>query len=110
MKTSKIASILIATIAAIACFPSFASAQAPATAAPVCPARYEPMHGLCYNKASGDMVQAATAVSTPALTDANCRAGYTILLETMCYSKVTGDIELPNTAPRIVVQAPGKTN
>lgn len=108
MNTSKSASILISGLAAIACFPNFVSAQAPATSAPGCPARYEPMHGHCYNNTSGDVVLAETPVSIPAFTDANCRAGYTILLETVCYSNVTGDIELPNIELKILVQATGK--
>lgn len=100
-------SILIRTFAAIAGLATSASAQVPTAATPVCPARYEPMNGLCYNRMSGDVVMAEIAAAAPVLTDANCRAGYAILFETMCYSRTTGDIEFASSlAPQRAAELP----
>jgi hypothetical protein len=108
MLTSTRASILISTLVAAASLSSHTSAQAPAIPTPVCPARYEPMDGHCYDTTSGDIVLAGASRSTserPSQASlaaartgksANCRAGYAILFKTLCYSHLTGDIELPD--------------
>ncbi len=120
MNTIARASILISTLAAAACLSTAASAQAPGIQAPACPARYEPLSGFCYDKISGDIVVAQTASSPLAFNEASCRAGYAILFETLCYSNVTGDIEvasgpapertgkLPDDKAQIVVHATSK--
>lgn len=105
MNSSTRASILISTLAPIACFPTFASAQAPVTATPICPARYELLDGLCYNKTSGDIVLTEMSAATRVYTNANCPAGYTILLETLCFSSKTGDIMFAEDKPGMAVQA-----
>lgn len=107
MTTKTRASILIAGLAGMACLSNTASAQVPADPASSCPARYEAMDGHCYDKFSGDIVLAERRLSIPAFTAADCRAGYTILFGTLCYSQATGDIELPDDKPRMAFQATG---
>ena len=105
MNTIARAARLISTLAAAASLSTAASAQALATSGPVCPARYEPMNGLCYDMASGDVVFAEASQSTAqigpkpstsatAMMTANCPTSYAFLYDTLCYSSVTGDIQV----------------
>jgi hypothetical protein len=57
------------------------------------------MDGLCFNKASGDIVLAKAPAAALAFTNANCRAGYEIIFETLCFSNTTGDVVFAEEAP-----------
>jgi hypothetical protein len=92
LKTCSIKSTIAFAAIAITGLATSAMAQAQAVPTSTCPARYEPMDELCFNKASGDIVLAKTPAALPTFTNANCRAGYEIIFETLCISKTTGDI------------------
>ena len=118
LKSSIKTTMVFAAIAACA-LAAAPIAQAQSAPASTCPARYEPMDGLCFNKTSGDIVQAEASGLAPErqreapaaariLTDANCQAGYAILLNSLCFSRTTGDIVLADDTPSATIQAASK--
>jgi hypothetical protein len=87
MKCPTRVSTLIATLATITCFSASASAQAPASSAPGCPASHFKLESIWYNGVTKSVVSASTETK-----DSADRTGW--ILGDLCQHNDTGDVQI----------------
>jgi hypothetical protein len=84
--------IAFAAIAISVCS-SWTAAQPQSPADPGCPAGYGSMGSLCFNSATGDVVNASAPVASRVASELGCRPEYW-RVGALCFNSSTGDVEL----------------
>jgi hypothetical protein len=86
--------IAFAAIAiSVCCFSSWTAAQPQSPTDPRCPAGYWLMDPLCFNSATGDVINASAPVASRVASKLGCRPEYW-RLGALCFNSSTGDVEL----------------
>ena len=78
---------------AICYISSWTAAQPQSPTDPRCPAGYWLMGSLCFNSATGDVINASAPVATRVASELGCRPEYW-RLGSLCFNSSTGDVEL----------------